>query len=144
VARIRGDLVRLFPDYAESVVWFPSPVDYAGTGLDEDLLTDLRRWEASYYDSLDDYEWRSGDLKRAFEAEGGRLGHRLSEALGPEFVVEVGGRRLRSRRPAKSPRAADAFRAIAAAEREKRERIARAVADGAELSWNSDPPDQDP
>ena len=46
MGRLRDDLVRLFPDYADTVISFPYPVDYADTGLDDDLVTDLRRWEA--------------------------------------------------------------------------------------------------
>ena len=115
-------MVRLFPDYADTGISFPYPVDYADTGLDDDLVTDLRRWEALDYDSLDNFEWRSDNLRRAFEAEGKRLGRTLSEALGPEFVVEVGGHRLRCRRPAKSPRATGAFRVISTAELQERQR----------------------
>lgn len=51
-AKDRRPTVRMFPDYADTVLWFEGPVDYDLTGLTPDLLHDLTAWEQSYYDSL--------------------------------------------------------------------------------------------
>ncbi|WEO78265.1 hypothetical protein BJQ94_04290 [Cryobacterium sp. SO2] len=113
--------MRLFPDYAGSVLWFPHPVAYADTGLDPALVTDLIRWEIGYYDSLDaDFDWRSADLASAFTADGVALALRLAVQLGAGFDIEfasyeagVATRRFRSEFPADNPGAAAAFTALA-------------------------------
>lgn len=70
-AACRGEtVVRLFPDYANTVLWFPYPVDYADSRLDDDLVADLRDWEDSYDAGRDKYRWRSRELERAFESRG--------------------------------------------------------------------------
>jgi hypothetical protein len=117
----RDSVVRLFPDYAGSVLWFPHPVDYAATGLDGGLVADLIRWEIDYYDALDaDFDWRSPDLARAFTTDGVALAYRLAVQLGAAFDIEfasyeagVATRRFRSELPADNPRAAAAFTALA-------------------------------
>lgn len=116
-----GFVVRLCPDYAGSVIWFPHPVDYALTCLDGALVTDLIRWELDYYDALDSrFDWRSPDLARTFTADGVALALRLAVQLGTGFDVEfasyetgVATRRFRSELPADNPRAAAAFIALA-------------------------------
>jgi hypothetical protein len=129
-------LVRLFPDYADTVIWCPQPVAYADSRLDADLVAQLRAWEASYYAGLDEqYAWRSGAQDTEFVAEGRRLAGELAGALGDEFVVEVEGFRVRSRHPARSQTAAAALRGIAAALRAEQEREPGRVADGAALEW---------
>jgi hypothetical protein len=115
-------VVRLIPDYAGSVLWFPYAVDYAVTALDPALVTDLIRWEIGYYDSLDEnFDWRSPHLASAFTAEGVSLALRLAVQLGADFDVEfasyeagVATRRFRSEFPADNPRAAAAFHAVTA------------------------------
>jgi len=42
VSEYATTVVRLFPDYAGSVLWFPNPVPYEETLLDAHLITDLR------------------------------------------------------------------------------------------------------
>jgi hypothetical protein len=113
-------VVRLVPDYAGSVIWFPYAVDYAVTALDPSLVADLIRWEIGYYDSLDeDFGWRSPPLARAFTAGGVSLALRLAVQLGAGFDVEfasyetgVAPRRFRSVFPADNPSAAAAFNAL--------------------------------
>ena len=119
-----GAVVRLFPDYAGSVLWFPEPVDYAASLLDDALVTDLIRWEIGYYDALDaDFDWQSPALARAFTADGVALALRLAVQLGAGFDIEfasyeagVAMRRFRSELPADNPRAAAAFTALAGRE----------------------------
>lgn len=117
----RDDVVRLFPDYADSTLWFgPThyPVDYADTHLTPELLSDLERWEQSYYDGLTDepgrdLDWRSADLETAFEAEGRRLAQLVATELGSDFGVQLVTEReelFRSAAQATNPAAADAFR----------------------------------
>jgi hypothetical protein len=113
-------VVRLLPDYAGSVLWFPYAVDYTVTALDPALVTDLIRWEIGYYDALDDdFGWRSPLLASAFTADGVSLALRLAVQLGAGFDVEfasyesgVATRRFRSEFPADNPRAAAAFNAL--------------------------------
>ncbi|WP_297372724.1 hypothetical protein [Cryobacterium sp.] len=114
-------MVRLLPDYAGSVLWFPEPVDYAASFLDGALVSDLIRWEIGYYDSLDaDFGWQSPALASAFTAEGVALALRVAVQLGTGFDVEfasyeagVATRRFRSEFPADNPAAAAAFTALA-------------------------------
>jgi hypothetical protein len=115
-------VVRLFPDYAGSVLWFPQPVDYAISGLEAALVTDLIRWEIAYYDALDaDSNWLSTHLASGFTADGVALALRLAVQLGAGFDIEfatyeagVATRRFRSEFPADNPRAAAVFTALAA------------------------------
>ena len=116
-----GAVVRLLPDYAGSVLWFPQPVDYAATSLDPALVSDLIRWEIGYYDSLDaDFDWQSPAQASAFTADGVALAMRLAVQLGTGFDIEfasyeagVATRRFRSEFPADNPAAAAAFTALA-------------------------------
>jgi hypothetical protein len=83
-------VVRLFPDYAGTPLWFIDPVEYREALLSADLELDLRAWEQFYYDGLgDDFEWRSPDLAQTFAASGAVLAQRLADELGPEFEVEL-------------------------------------------------------
>jgi len=116
-----GAVVRLFPDYAGSVLWFPEPVDYGASLLDDALVTDLIRWEIGYYDALDaDFDWQSPALARAFTADGVALALRLAVQLGAGFDIEfasyetgVATRRFRSQFAADNPQAAAAFTELA-------------------------------
>ena len=108
----RTDVVRMFPDYAGTVLWYGGgPVDYEDAHLPAGLVADLEAWEASYYDGLDDeMEWRSRDLARAYAAQGAELARRVAEALGSAFVIHGDGGKARSDGPPTSPEAAAAFR----------------------------------
>ena len=110
----RAVVVQMYPDYAGTVLWCSLDVDYAESGLEEDLVADLRAWEAAYYAGLDDFSWRSPELERRHRAEGHALARRVAGALGEDFVVECGGRTFRGKGPARTPAAAAAFGALAA------------------------------
>ena len=117
-----GGVVRLVPDYAGTVLWFPHPVAYAHTRLHPDLITDLIRWELGYYDALDaGFNWQSPAHASAFTSDGVALALRLAVQLGAGFDVEfatyeagVASRRFRSELPADNPSAAAAFTALSA------------------------------
>ncbi len=52
-------VVRIFPDYATTVIWFFFPVDYDRAGLDSELITAMSAWERSYCEGLDSQmTWR--------------------------------------------------------------------------------------
>lgn len=117
--------VRLFPDYADTVLWFGGPIGYELTGLTPGLISDLRDWEQSYYDSLTpDLDWISADLARQFSRAGNRLGQRVADELGDGYSLEfttyeenVPTRRFRAVGPAANAPAVAAFEALASARR---------------------------
>ena len=99
-------VVRMFPDYADTVLWFDGPVDYAQCGLSERLIRDLTRWEQGYYDALEDLEWRTPELAAQFTKDGIRLARQVARELGEDFEVEfrsyengAGVRRFRGQGP---------------------------------------------
>src|SRR5699024_821144 len=47
--------IRMFPDYADTVLWFgDGPVEYSDTGLTAALIDALQRWEQTFYESRND------------------------------------------------------------------------------------------
>lgn len=48
-------LVRLFSDYADSVIWAPYAIEYTDLGLDPELIAELQAWDAAYYAGLENY-----------------------------------------------------------------------------------------
>jgi hypothetical protein len=140
-------VVRLFPDYAGTVIWFPDPVPYEETQLDATLIADLRAWDASYYAGLNsNYEWRTPELGTRFHREGVRLARRLADQIGDDFQVEhhhgKSRRRIRAAGPARNPDAAAAFHCLADAAREEWTRLRRivdqAAKDGHTVEWRAD------
>ena len=147
VSEYASTVVRLFPDYAGSVIWFPSPVPYQETELDPRLIGDLQSWEASYYAGLtSDYEWRTAGLGARFHAESARLARRLADQIGDAFQVEHDSgeshRRVRGAGPARNPAAAAAFQRLADAARDewvhRRRAVDDARGDGQALAWRAD------
>lgn len=110
-------IVRMFPDYADTVLWFGGPVAYRFSGLTPELVRGLKDWEQSYYDSLTpDLEWKSAELVRQFTEEGEHLARRVADELGDGYEVElksyeqgVPSSRFRGTRATLNPRAATAF-----------------------------------
>jgi len=86
-------VVRLFPDYAESVIWFDSPVSYEESRLDARLITDLQMWEASYYAGLTSgYSWRTAGLETRFRTEGARLARPAALHFSPTAADSLSNR----------------------------------------------------
>ncbi|MDD0858594.1 hypothetical protein NHF46_14175 [Arthrobacter alpinus] len=123
--------IRLFPDYADTVLWLHGPVTYADAKLSPALVADMEAWEGSYYASLDGNQaWKSRSGAAQFTATGSELAQRLAKELGDGFVVEFhsyepgSSRQLfRSEQHSRNPAAAEAFRAMVAAEQELKARL---------------------
>jgi hypothetical protein len=84
--------VRVFPDYADSVIWFCiGPMPYDEARISPGLQAAMEAWEQTYYDGIDNqhYEWKSRAEHQRFNAEGLRLGAILADELGEQFEVEV-------------------------------------------------------
>ncbi len=128
-------VVRLFPDYGDTVLWLDVPIEYSLTGLTEGLVQELRDWEQFYYDSLArDFTWTSEGSAAKYTAEGLRLAQRVADELGDGYEVEFKpyGDNVQARRfhGTKAPNAiaVAAFDALAAAAHAEKERISRALA----------------
>lgn len=152
VSEYATTVVRLFPDYAESVIWFSGPVAYEQTRLDADLVADLRAWDASYYAGLTDHEWSSPELAARHLRAGARLARRVADQIGDAFEVEhdLGSthRRVRAAGPACNPAAAAAFHEMAERARAEwaalREVVEHARRSGETLAWSAEPGDPPP
>jgi esterase/lipase superfamily enzyme len=80
VSEYATTVVRLFPDYADSAVWFRSPVPYQKTRLDARLIAELQAWDASYCAGLTcDHEWRTPELAAQFYPEGARVARLVAD-----------------------------------------------------------------
>lgn len=125
-------VVRMFPDYANTVVWFNGPVDYEDSGLSPDLVLALEAWEQAHYDGLtSNFTRRPSPLAQSHQAEGDRLAARVADELGSGYEVEHGytpPRRFRSRHDRSDTPAAAAFDALAAAQPSIDERLAYLIA----------------
>jgi hypothetical protein len=115
-------VVRVFPDYADTVIWFaPGPVDYVDARVSDPLRHAMEAWEKSYYEGINpDFEWRSAELETAFNDEGATiacaLSHELGDSFEVEFVSDTTGKKLllRGSGPGTNPAAVQAFREMAA------------------------------
>lgn len=141
-------VVRLFSDYADSVIWFSGPVAYQDTRLEHDLVSDLRSWDATYYAGLTSgYEWRSPDLAGRYYRAGARLARRIAEQIGDDFQVQYDQgdthRRVRAAGPVRNEEAASAFHDMAERARaewaQMSEVLERARREGDNLYWSADP-----
>ena len=121
--------VRMFPDYAGTVLWFGGPVSYEDSGLTQGLVRALQSWEESYYQSMTpDIEWVSAEAAHRYTAEGNRLAGCVAEELGERYDVAfasyedgVPGRIFHASGPALNAKAVAAFDALAAAMRTEQE-----------------------
>lgn len=133
--------IRLYPDYADTVLWLYGPVSYADARLSPALSADMETWEASYYDSLDSQQsWKHPQTAAPFSATGRKLAHRLADELGVGFEVDFHSyaprsvRKLfRSEQSSQNPAAAEAFRAMVAAEDELKAQFAADQGNG--IGW---------
>lgn len=81
--------LRLFPDYAGTVLWMSGPVDYEASGLTSGLIRALRSWEESYYRSLTpDLQWVSAEAAKRFTTNGVQLARCLADELGEDYQIE--------------------------------------------------------
>jgi hypothetical protein len=110
--------IRMFPDYADTVLWFgDGPVEYSDTGLTAALIDALQRWEQTFYESRnDDLKFVSRAAEASHAEEGVQLAERVSAEVGPRFAIacdSVDDRTetllLRAERPAENPAAEAAF-----------------------------------
>lgn len=138
--------IRVFPDYAHTVIWYRGPVQYETTELSPDLVKRLCAWEQFYYDSYDDsptddFEWRPPSAASTFTADGTALARRVALEVGLEFEVEFASYEdgapvvtFQASGPAENPKAAAAFaELVAEAEREDAQ-TEEMIADGGEWS----------
>ena len=113
--------MRMFPDYAGTVLWFGNPIRYEDSGLAQDLIRALRSWEDSYYQSLTpDIDWVSAEAAHRFTAEGNRLARQVADELGEGFEISfasyeegVPARLFHSSGAAPNANAVAAFNALA-------------------------------
>lgn len=116
--------IRVFPDYAGTVLWLHGPVDYADAALSPELAADMAEWESAYYDALDGNEaWKSRSAAAQFTTIGNSLARRLAQELGEGFEVAFhsyapgSSRQLfHSEKHSRNPAAAKAFHGIVVAE----------------------------
>jgi hypothetical protein len=86
------EAVRVFPDYANSVIWYDmvGPVPYEETHLSAGLIDDMEAWEAKYYAILDEsYEFASRQLESDHITQGLVIARALSEEIGDVLPVEA-------------------------------------------------------
>lgn len=109
--------IRMFPDYAHTVLRVGTPILYRDTGLSNDLVAQLKEWEEFYYDSLDSgFSWVPESAARTFTGEGERLARMVAAEVGPQFDVEFSSYEdgaetvhVRAEHPAQNPAAETAF-----------------------------------
>jgi hypothetical protein len=137
-------VVRLFPDYADSPMWFSmGPVSFELAHLSDQLEVDLKAWDASYYADGDPFKgWSSPEAAEAFSQEGLRLARLLAEEIGEIFEVEVDADaasrrkvRFRGHSSLANPEAALAFRLMAEATQAHFDEIQKRVAEGGTFGW---------
>ncbi|MFJ6416950.1 hypothetical protein [Paeniglutamicibacter sp. NPDC091659] len=86
------EIIRMFPDYADTVLWADGPVDYVDTGLSGGLVEDLLAWEQSFYCGLNsNHAFRSRGVELKFIQEGVRLAKLVSSEIGSGHSVEYLG-----------------------------------------------------
>jgi hypothetical protein len=141
-------VVRVFPDYAGTVLWFvDGPVDYADAKLTESLAADMSAWEDAYYFGLgEEKDWKSKDLEVPHYREGLRLARALSDELGDSFDVEVFAQdsdhgeyklRIQGRGRASNPLAVEAFKEWAAASEAEDAHFRELKASGGTFRWTA-------
>jgi hypothetical protein len=144
-------VIRIFPDYAGSVIWFAmGPVSYDDAKISSQLRRDMEAWEDFYYPAqTEEFGWRRREDGEWFTAEGRRLAERLAGEVGSRFEVEFRVYRnkkvrVSSNAEPSNPEAAEAFESIAREFREFDERIERDTRAGSSFGWFAYGSDEDP
>ncbi|PQZ92136.1 hypothetical protein CQ018_11450 [Arthrobacter sp. MYb227] len=85
----RPHVLRMFPDYADTVLWISEPINYSQTGLSASLIEELMAWEQLFYDSLNrDHEFASRGLEDRFTRAGITLAKKIASEIGSDFIVQ--------------------------------------------------------
>lgn len=88
LTRYLSTTVRVFPDYAGTIIWFTiGPFDYDSARIPQDLRVAMQEWEETYYAGLDSPD-AAPELVGAYDLEGLHLAEQLSQLVGQEFAVE--------------------------------------------------------
>ncbi|KQR53931.1 hypothetical protein ASF88_03570 [Leifsonia sp. Leaf336] len=143
-------LIRIFPDYADSVIWFiVGPLSYEESGVSTTLRQSMEAWETHYYETMDtDFTWRSREDQNYHAEEGCRLAERLSVEVGRAFEVEYFDQRdrklrVRSDKPTTNEAAEAAFTRVGAWHRSRFERIEAEAETGASFGWFASHPNDE-
>lgn len=116
------DVVRLFPDNADTVIWFSGPVSYEEAHLSEVLSAAMKAWEHFFnaHEVSSHYVVDAASMPY-YRDEGIRLARGLANEIGSQFVVEFdpdernpAPRRFRAAGPATNSAAARVFSELAA------------------------------
>jgi hypothetical protein len=120
-------IVRLFPDYAGTVLWLTDPVHYEEAHLSNQLENDLRAWDRFCRSRLDpDLSEHAPSDVHEFAITGIALARRLADELGlgvEIHLIHEGRQVFRSSNPPTNSRAAQTLHTRA----EQRAAEARAV-----------------
>lgn len=146
-AKVR-EAVRVFPDYANTVIWYArGPVPYEETGLSLDLIGAMDEWETAYYASLDEsYSFASPQAESDHVTRGLVIAKGLSEEIGDILPVEadaIGGGKTHLLTPGAgtNPEARASFAEMRADAEAEAARVAAMLRTGAkfDLRAHSDP-----
>ena len=136
-------VVRVFPDYAGTVLWFaPGPVDYEDAHLSPELTLAMRAWEKLFDEYLSYGAPRSGLDETAWDEEGLRLCRALADELGNLVGVEYhsaqeGAKKIvvRGIGNGTNPEARAAFQAMIAESEREEARFEQLKAEGHTFTW---------
>lgn len=142
-AKASRGAIRLFPDYAGSVIWYDmfGPVPYEDTHLSTALIADMEEWEARYYSSPTESDsFKSKRVEREHVTRGLKIGRALSEEIGdilPVEVDEIRGGKTRFLTPGAgtNPAARASFLAMRAQAEAEDASFAAALRQGARFEW---------
>ncbi len=133
------EAIRVFPDYADTVIWYRGPVPYEDTRLSEGLVADMEDWEANYHASLDEsYSFESRRAESDHITRGLEIAMALSEEIGDILPVEadaIGGLKTRLLTPGMgtNPEARASFAEMRTEAKQEDARIAAMLRSGAKF-----------
>ncbi|TAL41946.1 MAG: hypothetical protein EPN91_09450 [Salinibacterium sp.] len=142
-------LVRVFPDCAETVIWFaPGPVPYDIACVSNELRDAMNAWETAWEREIsDERTFPSPEIAHELATEGRRVAEWLSAELGDSFDVELrvsdtryGHQLIRGTGAGSNPRAVAAFREMARAHRARHDELEGLRSQGVEFGWFAHPP----